>query len=172
MRIAPLIVGFFAAAFTQAAWAAPVALAPVMFAAEFQTTLDEEIGAREGDVLSGAVTRSVSTALVRHGATMSQTAPITVEVTILDAKPNRPTMLQIFNRPGLDPGQSISIGGAELHAVLRSSDGQVLGEVDHRRFNAGLGDVFGAQSTWTEARHAIRQFAEKVADAYVAHSAP
>ena len=79
-------------------------------------------------------------------------------------------MQQISSRPGLDALSSVSIGGAELHGVVRSADGQVLSEVTHRRYNHSLQDVFPAASTWTEARRAIRQFATKLADAYVAHA--
>ena len=63
---------------------------------------------------------------------------------------------------------SISVGGAELRGTLRAPDGQVIGEINHRRYNHNLADLTGAESTWTAARRAIRQFAEKVADAYAA----
>ena len=89
---------------------------------------------------------------------------------VINAEPNRPTMQQLTDQPGLDPIRSISLGGAELRAVLRSSDGVVLEEVEHRRFNYTLDELNGAASTWSEARRAIRRFAEKVADAYVAHA--
>ena len=64
--------------------------------------------------------------------------------------------------------ESISLGGAELHAVLRGADGVVIEEVTHRRYNYSLEEI-GAATTWSEARRAIRQFADKVADAYAAH---
>jgi hypothetical protein len=44
-----------------------------------------------------------------------------------------------------------------------------VGEVSHRRYDMTLEDVFAA-TTWGSARQAIRQFAEKVADAYVANA--
>jgi hypothetical protein len=75
-------------------------------------------------------------------------------------------MQQLANQPGLDPIRSVSIGGAELRAVLRNSSGDVVSEVTHRRYNHSLADLSGASTTWTEANRAIRQFARKVADAY------
>lgn len=168
MRIASLLVGFAAAALAQSAWAAPVTVAPVAVSAEFQTELDDELGAREGDVLRNAVTRSVTAALTRHGATVAANAPVTIETTIIEADPNRPTFEQVSHRPGLDLYRSMSVGGAELRAVVRAADGRVLSEVTHRRYNPSFVDLTGGESTWSEARYAIRQFAEKVADAYAA----
>ena len=169
MRFSPTLsalAAFSLAAFTQVAVAAPVSLAPVALSAELQTSLDDDLGAREGEVLRRTVADTVSAALVRHGATVTGGAPVTVEITIVDADPNRPTMEQMSARPGLDMGRSISIGGAELHGALRGADGQVISEINHRRYTHSLIDLTGAESTWTDARRAIRQFAEKVADAY------
>ncbi len=75
-------------------------------------------------------------------------------------------MQQLFDQPSLD-FQSVSIGGAELRAVVRGANGATT-EVTHRRYNHSLADLGGAATTWTEARRAIRQFAVKVADAYIA----
>jgi hypothetical protein len=81
-------------------------------------------------------------------------------------------MQQLAAEPDLDYIRSFSIGGAELHAVLRDAEGNVLTEVDHRNYNQTLSEFHGSPpaTTWSEARRAIRRFAEKVADAYVAHS--
>lgn len=150
------------------AMASPVTLAPVSFSAEFRAALDDDLGTREGDRLSAAVTDAVTTALVRRGASVSVGAPLVVEISIMDADPNRPTMQQLVNRPSLDAGRSISIGGADLRAVLRGAGGEVLHEVDYRHYNHDLNDLAGAATTWTAAHRAIRQFAEKVANAYLA----
>lgn len=168
MRLRFLLASLAFAAFAPAAIAGPVSLAPVSFSAEFQTSLDENFGAREGAVLRRAVTEAVSSALARRGANLGP-GGIVVEISILDADPNRPTMQQLVHTPGLDYGRSLSIGGASLSAVLRGADGAVIAEVTHRRYNTNIQEVaLGASGTWSEARHAIRQFAEKVADAYAA----
>ena len=168
MRVVSLLAGAALFAFATAASADPVSVAPISYSPEFQEQLDDELGAREGIYLSEQVTRTVARELADRGATMSETAPITIEISIVDADPNRPTFEQLSNQPSLDGFRSISIGGAELRAVLRGADGSVVSEVTHRRYNHSLADLHGATTTWSEARVAIRQFADKVADAYVA----
>lgn len=166
MRIAPLLAGLAAAALAQNALAAPVTLTPVAYSAEFQTELDENLGVREGAHLSDIVARVVSRELTRRGATLTENAPLTIELIIIDADPNRPTFQQLADRPGLDYFRSVSVGGAELRAVLRDADGHVLREVTHKRFDYSLADLIGAPNTWTTARQAIWGFAAKVGDAY------
>jgi hypothetical protein len=164
MRLIPAFLGLAALAFAQSASA--VTLSQISFSPEFQIELDEELGAREGEYLRSAVTEAVSNALTRRGASIGTGADITIEISIIDADPNRPTMQQTQGRPGLDPLRSVSTGGAELRAVLRNASGQVVGEVDHRRYDETLSDVFVPPTTWTSAQRSIRQFAGKVADAY------
>lgn len=170
MRVRFALLGVAAAAFAQTAAAAPATLGPISFSPEFQAELDQEFGVREGEVLQRAVSEAVGAALAARGASLSESAPLSVEILIVDADPNRPTMQQLIDQPGLDAIHSVSIGGAELRAVLRDADGQVVSEVTHRRYNHSLSDLVGPPSTWTEARRAIRQFAAKVADAYIAHA--
>lgn len=159
-----------ALAFAGSAAAAPVTIAPVSFSAEFQDSLNDDYGVREGEYLREAVTDSVGRALERRGASLDQTGGLSVEITIVNAEPNRPTMQQLRYDPSIDPMRSVSIGGAELVALIRGSDGNVVAEVRHRRFNHSLDDLVGPPTTWTEARRAIAQFATKVADAYTAHA--
>jgi len=160
MRIRYLLAGAAALALATPAAAQST---PVSFSPEFQTALEEDYGVREGEVLRTAVTDAISRELARRGVSSSD---VSIEVTIVDAEPNRPTMQQLFDRPSLD-FQSVSIGGAELRALVRGANGATT-EVTHRRYNHNLADLSGAATTWTEARRAIRQFAVKVADAYVA----
>lgn len=159
MRMVSLLAVAAALTITSTASAQTV---PVTFSPEFQTALEEEYGVREGEILREAVVSAIANELTRRGVSIEG---VTIEVTILDADPNRPTMQQLFETPGLDM-RSISIGGAELRAVVRSASGQVT-EVNHRRYNPSLEDVTAAATPWTEARRAIRQFAVKVADAHI-----
>lgn len=170
MRLLIPSIALAALAFAQTAAAQTVALAPVSFSAEMQTELEEELGVREAEVLQDAVTRAVSQALTRRGASLAETGALRVEIEILDADPNRPTMEQLADQPGLDSIRSVSVGGAELHAILRAADGRVLEEVSYRRYDYDIGEAERANATWGTARRAIRQFATKVADAYVAHA--
>jgi hypothetical protein len=163
-----LLLAAAAMTLAQGAWAQPVAPEQISYSPEFQTALDEELGAREGEILRRAVADAINDELTRRGVSLA--GGPSIEVSIIDAQPNRPTMQQLVDTPGLDWGRSISLGGAELHATLRSSEGVELEEVSHRRFNYTLSELNGAVNTWTEARRAIRRFADKVADAYVAHA--
>lgn len=168
MRAFSVLVGLAALGFAHSAVAAPVSLAPVSFSTEMQTDLEEDYGQREAAELEGLVRDAVSAELTRRGAIVGPGAPLTVEISVIDARPNRPTMQQLAARPGLDPIRSISLGGAELVAVIRGADGEIITEVRHRRFDYDLRDVTAATSTWAGARRAIRQFAVKIADAVTA----
>lgn len=165
MRLAPALIAF--AALTFAGAASAQSIAPVSYSPEFQTELDEEIGPREGAYLSETLTRYVQRALARRGAAAGQ---LSVELQIVDAMPNRPTLQQLSSNPALDSMRSVSIGGADLRAVLRDRSGGVVAEVEHRYYTQNLRDVFIVPNTWTDARRSMQQFANKVADAYVAHA--
>lgn len=165
MRTIFALTSLAALAFASAASATPLSVERISYSPEFQTALNDDYGPREGVVLQNLVSDAVNGALTRRGANLG--APLTVEISIVDADPNRPTMYQLRENPDLDAIRSISIGGAELRAVLRSADGAVVGEITHRRYDATLEDALGS-GTWSSARQAIRQFANKVADAYVA----
>ena len=169
MRLIPAFVGLAALAFAQSA--AAVTMAPVAFSPEFETELNEELGVREGDVLREDVERLVAAALARRGVSVGDGGG-TIEVVIVDAAPNRPTWHQLNAEPSLDYIRSFSIGGAELRGVIRGANGEVLTEVEHRRYNSSIAELNGMPPayTWYEARRSIRRFAEKIADAYVAHS--
>ena len=169
MRLIPAFVSLAAFAFAQSA--AAVTVAPISFSPEFESELNEVYGVREGDVLREHVDEDIAAALARRGVAVGAGGG-TIEVVILDADPNRPTFQQLVDEPGLDYMRSVSIGGAELHAVIRGANGEVLAEVDHRNYNHSIADYHGMPPgyTWSEARTAIRRFANKVADAYVAHS--
>lgn len=158
-----------ALSFAGAAAAGPVSLAPVAIAPALQTELEEDFGVREGETLQRWTANAVSRELRNAGADVVDNAPVRVEVTILEADPNRPTFKQLGDKLGLD-FSSISIGGAELTATLRSADGRVLQEVAHRRYSSSLDDISVGAATWSDARRAIRQFATKVGDAYRTHA--
>lgn len=165
MRTAPLLIGL--AALTFASTASAQTFSPVSFSPEFQSALADDIGEREGAYLSQSLTRIVQGALERRGVSADG---ITVELQIVNADPNRPTLRQLSANPAIDSMRSISTGGAELRAVLRDRSGAVIAEVEHRYYSQNLRDVFVVPNTWTDARRSMQQFANKVADAYVAHA--
>jgi hypothetical protein len=165
MHIAPALIGL--AALGISASAAAQTLEQVSYSPEFQTVLEDDIGMREGEYLRARITEAIDRAIERRDAPAAQ---IRIEVVLEDAQPNRFTMNQLRRRPDVDAMRSVSVGGAELRAVLRDANGAVLTEVEHRRYSNSLRDLFVEPMTWTDANRTIRQFAEKVADAYVAQT--
>jgi hypothetical protein len=79
-------------------------LQPVSYAPDFQTALEEDYGVREGAYLQETLTRFVSQELAERGLS---NRGVQIDLTIIDAKPNRPTMEQTADRPGLEPIGSV-----------------------------------------------------------------
>lgn len=171
MRIVSALIALGAIGFASAAAADPVSLTPITFSSEFQTTLERDLGVREGDILRARVERAVTAALVRHGATLEGGAPITIDIELVNADPNRPTFAQLSHPPYPSLMESTSIGGANLRATLRGAGGAVLDEVSYHQYNSSFDEFrFERPTTWSEANRAINVFADKVADAYLAHA--
>jgi hypothetical protein len=160
MRFAPIAASFAVLVFATAASAQTIET--ISYSPEFQEALDEDYGAREGEYLNRTLTRYVGEALAERGVNAEA---LRIEVDIVDAQPNRPTMEQVASTPGLDMLRSRSIGGAELHGVVRDASGAVIAEIDHRYYSHDLEDASYALDTWGDARRSIRRFANKLADA-------
>ena len=118
----------------------------------------EELGPRDVqqqiDDLTATVTRVLTQRDALDGAR--------VELTITDLKPNRPTMEQISNKPGLDPLRSISIGGAAIEGTVTTASGEVQ-PVKYDYYSSTLADVRG-YSTWQDARTAYDRLARNLAE--------
>jgi hypothetical protein len=88
-----------------------------------QEKFDEELGARELPIVTGILTRSLERRL--------QGTPVArVEVTITGATPNRPTLEQLGDTPGLS-FESYGIGLGQFEARALDASGAVLAELDH-----------------------------------------
>ncbi|MFN7055613.1 hypothetical protein [Hyphomonas sp.] len=137
--------------------AAPFAAATeiaVSYSPEFTEKLEKDYGLREGEVLSSRVERDLTRQLQRRGVDVSR-----IEVTILDARPSRPTFKQAGDQPGLDMFRSVSTGGMKLKAVAFDASGAPIGDLEYRWFenditNAGL-------TTWQDAGRASDRFARR-----------
>lgn len=125
---------------------------------EFQKKLDDDIGAREAATLTEAVTRKVTDVFTARGIQADR-----VEVTIEDARPNRPTFEQVSNKPGLDSIRSISIGGAKVSGVAYDASGREIGRLNYNWYENDLSNVLG-NATWTDARTTFARFANRFAD--------
>lgn len=125
---------------------------------EFQKKLDDDFGAREARVLTESLTQKVNSIFTSRGINAER-----VVVTIEDAKPNRPTMEQVSNKPGLDSMRSISLGGASVRGVAYDASGKEIGTLDYDWYETDLRNTL-ASTTWTDARTAFDRFSRKFAD--------
>jgi hypothetical protein len=128
------------------------------FSADFQKKLEKDYGTREAKVLTDALVRKVETAFAKQGVKADR-----VVVTIEDAKPNRPTMQQVMDKPGLDAIRSISLGGAELTGIAYDAAGTEIGRLNYDWYENDLSNTIGA-GTWTDARWTFDRFANRFAD--------
>lgn len=142
--------------------AAPLASATVIevsYSEEFAETLEEDYGEREGVFLIGKIQDHLDFELDKAGLD-----PERIEVTINNAKPNRPTFKQLGDQPGLDYMRSISIGGMDLSATIFDAAGNEIAAVQYDWFESDIRQVAPA-GTWSDARRASRRFAREVVEA-------
>src|SRR5260221_4818267 len=140
-----------------------VSLAPVTIGASLQKALKDRYGVDEAQELQQAVTQSLSRSLKGAGAQQGEAAAIRIEVLIDAATPTHPTRRQMSDNPSLDYLRSVSKGGAELHAVLRNADGQVLDQVAYDYYAYTLKKASRSGAAWGDAYIAIDRFADQVA---------
>jgi hypothetical protein len=139
---------------------APAALAAeinVTVSEDFQEKLEDDYGTREGDFLAKEVKEDLTRALDKAGVDTAR-----IDVTILDAKPSKPTFKQLGDKPGLDYGLSKSLGGMKLSAIAYDAEGEKTGEYEYSWYEHDL-RVSGI-STWYDASRASRRFARNFVD--------
>lgn len=129
----------------------------------FADELAETYGEREGAVLKQEVLEDIDRAFSRKGV-----APTRVEITIVKARPNRPTRAQSRANPSLDIFRSVSLGGMNLEGVAYDADGARLAEQTYGWFENNIYNA-SAAGTWSDAKRASRRFARKFADTLAAH---
>jgi hypothetical protein len=166
MRLIAFVVAMAALA-APSAFAAPLALPPAQLSPEAAEQFSEDYGMREVETLREMIATALETELERRGATFDPAAGVSFNVTIIKAKPNKPTMEQMRQEPGLDYLRSVSLGGAELQGVFVGGDDAVLATVSDSYFSSELFPM-PPLTTWEDAWRAIHRFAAKAADAYVA----
>ena len=131
--------------------AAAVTILPATIATPMQSALHDRYGAEEAVALQAIVADWLARSLTAAAASLSDGAPIRIEVSIEDAVPSHPTRHQMQQSPGLDPVRSISLGGARLHAMLRDASGQVLDHVDYDHYATSLEEVSLSGDAWGDA---------------------
>lgn len=135
----------------------PVEIAPIAIGEPLMEKADD-YGEREFGRLADILQRS----LERELADDMGTGGDVLEVTIVNAWPNRPTMRQMGGPRGLHLS-SISIGGASLEARLVSASGEVLETYAYSWRSHSIRDVVG-YATWTDARRTFNRFADQISD--------
>lgn len=129
----------------------------VTYSDDFAEELAENYGEREGETLTEDIIDDLDQAFERAGV-----SPAKVDITIVNAKPNRPTFQQLSDQPGLDAFRSVSIGGMKLAATVYDTEGDVVATQEYGWFENNIRDVFGS-ATWGDANRASRRFAKKLA---------
>lgn len=136
-------------------------LASVASAAEPQVTITygpklqdkiREYGARDVDRLAGDLRSTVLKAAARTPALDDATIVLVLE----DAVPNRPTMKQMSDKPGLSY-DSFGVGGAAISGSVTTADGRTS-PVAYRWYETDIRWARPA-TTWTNAEQAFDQFA-------------
>jgi hypothetical protein len=130
----------------------------ISYSPEFQEKLQDDYGIKEGDKLKDDIRSDLERELGK-----ANLDPARVAVTIVDAKPNRPTMEQMGRRPGLDMLRSKSLGGMELAGVAYDASGTPVGQLQYDWFENDITHVV-ASGVWSDASRASRRFAQKFAE--------
>lgn len=114
----------------------------------------EKLGDRE-------VNEQIAGLQAQVGKALAQRYPgATANLILVDLKPNRPTFEQVRRTPGLDPINSISIGGAAIKGEIITADGQTT-PIDYSYFSPSLADVWG-YSVWRDADRAFERFGNQI----------
>ncbi len=119
-------------------------------------------GQKDLDRLTRRLKKRMTARLAKKGFEVSDQASAVLEITLVDAKPNRPTFSQMSKQPGLSM-DSFGLGGARFEAILKTPSG-ALGQASYGYFEQDIRDAhYGG--TWTDADRAIDRFVRKTAKA-------
>jgi hypothetical protein len=115
----------------------------------------EKYGVREVDQLAAELRKDVERELARSGAYDGAR----VELTLVDAVPNRPTFKQLSDKPGLS-FQSFGIGGARIEGQAVAADGAVT-PLKYSYYETDIRQTW-SHSTWWDAESTFNQFARRL----------
>ena len=138
-----------------AALAAPASVT-VTVGPELQKKAVEEYGVRDVDRLATELRKDVERELGRTGAYDGAT----IELTLVDAVPNRPTFKQLSDTPGLSL-RSFGIGGAKIEGQAIAPGGAVT-PLKYSYYEPDIRQTW-ANSTWFDAQWTISRFADQLA---------
>jgi hypothetical protein len=129
-----------------------VASVEVKLSPELQKKAAEEYGVRDVERLATELRKDVEREMHRTGVL----AGGRLELTLVDARPNRPTFKQLGDKPGLSM-ESFGVGGAKIEGRAISVDG----DVTPVRYDWYETDIRQSRltTTWSDAEYAIGRFA-------------
>jgi hypothetical protein len=122
----------------------------------------DELGMEELTRLATYLREDLERALVQSNWLGVSVNEISLNVVIVDAVPNRPTMAQI-NRVETTHYGTTTAGGASLRASLIRGDNEVIAEFSYAWVNPSL-DESANYGIWTDARQTFSRFSTSVAD--------
>ena len=152
--LAPLAAGL-------ALWAAPAMADPASINVTVGPDVLEgadELGEREVQEQASRLADVVRRTLARRGALDGAE----INLTLTDLKPNRPTIQQMADTPGLDGIRSISIGGAAITGHVTTSDG-LIHPIAYDWYSTNISEVRGF-GTWQDADRAYSRLADNLAE--------
>jgi len=120
------------------------------------------LGERDLDILARDLEKKMTRKFTKKGIMVSEDAPVTLLVTLENAKNNRPTPAQLRKDINLS-FQSFAVGGAEMSADLIDADGQSLGTMSYKFYE---NDIFQNQQfggIWQDANRSFSRFAKNAA---------
>jgi len=118
----------------------------------------KDYGEKEFHVLTGELVRAVQRELSKDGGLVETGGRL--DLVIEDARPNRPTMAQLSNTPGLS-FESRGVGGAEITGTLTTADGRTT-PISYRWYESDFRNSV-ATGTWSDAETSFDRFARKLA---------
>ena len=116
----------------------------------------EKYGVREVERLSAELRKDVERELARTGAYDGAR----IELTLVDAVPNRPTFKQLSDKPGLSY-ESFGIGGARIEGQAIAPGGAVT-PIRYSYYETDIRQSW-AHSTWSDAQWTMDRFASRLA---------
>lgn len=127
----------------------------VSLSPELKTKAAKEYGVKEVDRLAAELRKDVTRRLESTGVL----AGGRVELTLVDVKPNRPTMKQMGDKPGLS-FQSFGVGGATIEGRAISLDGEIT-PIKYEWYESDIRNSWH-QTTWADTERAFDRFARKI----------
>ena len=131
----------------------------ITFSEKFAETLQDKLGEREGTYLIKQLTRDIEQEFGDELATMGD-----INIKIIDAKANRPTMKEMGDKPGLSM-RSIAVGGASLEGEVLGEDGEVIASTNYKYYETDIRYAKGS-ATWSDAKRSFNRFADKLGKEY------